>query len=273
MLTWTAHGGKYSYKYSYYRCNKAYHYGSDACPQKAIRVEHVEPLVWDFVSDLLADPERIRVGIEQLIEQETRNGDLTDETEVWTEKIAECDRLRSTYQDQQAAGLMTMEELGSKLMDLEDMRKAAKRELVALDTHRHRVEELAKHRDTLLRSMMGLLLEALDSCASEEKNRLYRMLRLEVVPCGEGYKVSGAFVILNLLPVLRRLLAASERRSLAGVLRWPTVSGTSPLRGVRNANGLREGLRVRRVPRQRLSSMARGLLYDMRGWGRSSCAL
>jgi site-specific DNA recombinase len=199
MQTWTAHGGKYSY----YRCKRATRNGSDACPQKAVRVERVEPLVWDFVSDLLTDPERIRVGMEQLIEQEraTRNDDLTDETEVWAEKIAECDRLRSAYQDQQAAGLMTMEELSSKLMELEDMRKTAKRELAALETHRQQVEELEKDRDALLKSMSGLVPEALNDCASEEKNRLYRILRLEVTPCGEGYKVSGAFCISEPTPL------------------------------------------------------------------------
>jgi hypothetical protein len=46
MLTITHHGGKYSY----YKCKKAHHYGSDACPQKGIRVEKVEPLVCDTES-------------------------------------------------------------------------------------------------------------------------------------------------------------------------------------------------------------------------------
>ncbi|CAA9447775.1 MAG: hypothetical protein AVDCRST_MAG01-01-4267 [uncultured Rubrobacteraceae bacterium] len=40
---------------------------------------------------------------------------LAKEAAGWAEKLHECDLLRSAYQDQQAAGLMTLGELGSKL--------------------------------------------------------------------------------------------------------------------------------------------------------------
>jgi hypothetical protein len=53
-----------------------------------------------------------RIIEQQLVE---RSGDPRREAEAWTKKIAEYDRLRSAYQDQLAAGLMTLDELGSKL--------------------------------------------------------------------------------------------------------------------------------------------------------------
>ena len=34
--------------------------------------------------------------------------------------------------------------------------------------------------------------EDLDNLTSEEKNKIYRILRLEVTPFSEGYQVSGA---------------------------------------------------------------------------------
>jgi hypothetical protein len=160
--------------------------------------------VWDFVSDLLTDPEKIRSGMEALIEQEqaTEPRDLEREAKVWTKKLAECTRLRSAYQDQQAAGLMTLQELGAKLEELENGRREAKRELTALKAHQQRVEELEKDRDALLQSMSEMVPGALENLDGEEKNRLYRMLRLEVTPSEEGYELSGAFCTSGLLSSL-----------------------------------------------------------------------
>ena len=49
--------------------------------------------------------------------------------------------------DQQAAGLMTLEELGSKLAKLEEPRRVAEAELRALDAREERVSELEADRD------------------------------------------------------------------------------------------------------------------------------
>ena len=147
------------------------------------------------MSDFLRDPEEIRRGMEHLIERErvAQNGDLEHEAEAWARKIADCDRRRSAYQDQQAAGLMTLEELSSKLTDLENAHTSAERELVALRAHRQRVEQLENDRNALMESMASMLPEALVCLSGEDKNRLYRMLRLEVIPTGYGYEVSGVF--------------------------------------------------------------------------------
>jgi hypothetical protein len=132
--------------------------------------------------------------MERLIEQERfeRARDPEHEAEVWAQKIAECDHKRSAYQDQQAAGLMTLEELGVKLSELDNTRRAPERELATLSGCRQRVMELEQDRDALLESMAGMVPEALDALTGEEKNRIYRMLRLEVTPTTEGYDVSGA---------------------------------------------------------------------------------
>jgi site-specific DNA recombinase len=166
-----------------------------SCTQKLLRASEVEPALWDFVSDLLTDPEKIRSGMETLIEQERASEprDLDREARVWTKKLAEYTRLRSAYQDQQAAGLMTLQELGVKLEELEEGRKEAERELMTLRSQQQRVEDLEKDRDTLLQSMSEMVPSALEDLVGEEKNRLYQMLRLEITPSEEGYEVSGAF--------------------------------------------------------------------------------
>lgn len=53
------------------------------------------------------------------------HGDPDHETKVWLEKLAEIDRMRSGYQDLVAKGLMTLEEPGEKLQDLQETRKTA----------------------------------------------------------------------------------------------------------------------------------------------------
>jgi recombinase-like zinc beta ribbon protein len=71
------------------KTDKIYHYykrraGTECkrglCSQKMIRAENVEAEVWDFVSGLLKEPERIRTGMQQLIEQE-RSAGFSDTTE------------------------------------------------------------------------------------------------------------------------------------------------------------------------------------------------
>jgi hypothetical protein len=181
--------------YHYYACKKRKERRRTCdCTQRGIRATEAERAVWEFVSSLLRDPEEIQRGMEALIEQErtSRSRDPEHDAEVWTKKVAECDQKRGAYQDQQAAGLMTLEELGSKLRELANTRRAAERELVALKDHKLRVEDLEEDRDALLEDMAAMVPEALDSLTGEEKNRIYRMLRLEVTPTAEGYDLSGA---------------------------------------------------------------------------------
>ncbi|MBA2618761.1 MAG: recombinase family protein [Rubrobacter sp.] len=180
--------------YHYYRCNRSKDYGTDACSRKAVPAQKVEHLVWGFVSGLLKDPERVRAGMEALIDRERETGIRrpAEEAAGWAEKLDECDRLRGAYQDQQAAGLMTLEELGSKLAGLEETRKLVQAALAAGRAREKRVEGLERDRDALLESWTAAVPEALGGLRGQEKNRLYRMLRLEVTPTAEGFDVRGA---------------------------------------------------------------------------------
>jgi hypothetical protein len=68
-------------------------------------------LVWQKWPEV---EERLRAGYERMIENErnARRGDPEQEVQLWAEKIPECARLRIAYQDQQAAGLMTLSSCG-----------------------------------------------------------------------------------------------------------------------------------------------------------------
>ncbi len=164
------------------------------CRQRSIQAKEVEPLVWEFVSNLLKDPERIRVGMDALIDRESEAGcrDSGEQATAWATKLEECDRLRAAYQDQQAAGLMTLEELASKIKGIEETRRLALAELSALEVREARMSELERDRDALLESWSERVPEGLDSLTGQERNKVYRMLRLEVIPTEEGFEVRGA---------------------------------------------------------------------------------
>jgi hypothetical protein len=118
----------------YYRCVKRWQYKT--CEHgKNHDARRLEARVWNLVSDTLKDPVQLRTDLNAMIEQERnarRGGDPEREVKVWLEKLAEVDRKRSAYQDQQAEGLLGLNELRAKLADLEETRKTAQRELEVL---------------------------------------------------------------------------------------------------------------------------------------------
>jgi len=100
----------------------------------------------------LKDLDRLRVGPAKLIEEERRavRGNQYKEAEVWAKKLSEAARKRSSYQDQQAEGPITLRELRSKLAFLVEVRSVALKELEALRSRREQMERLERDADALL---------------------------------------------------------------------------------------------------------------------------
>jgi len=119
----------------YYRCAKRLVEGKDVCSQrKNYRADKVEVQVWELISDIMKDPEQLRVDLERMLELERKglHGAPDREINAWLANRAEVDQMRGGYQDLAAKGLMTFEELERKLQDLEETRKTAERELEVL---------------------------------------------------------------------------------------------------------------------------------------------
>ena len=186
-----------TYAYDYYRCSNRDRYGLEACANShKPRADKLEPEVWGFVSNLLKTPDLLRAGLERLIEEErsAARGDPNREFEVWAKQLAEVDRKRSAFQDQQAEGLITLDELLSKLAALEETRSAARRELDALKECRERIERLEQDANALLEHYASMVPEALDGLTSEERHRVYKMMRLNVTMYADGLaEITGAF--------------------------------------------------------------------------------
>jgi hypothetical protein len=144
--------------------------------------------VWELIAALLKDPERLRAGLEELIDQERAGmrGDPDREVNVWLEKLSEVEQERRGYLRLAAKGHMTDDDLAEALAELEDTRVTAETGLKAVRGRKAALEELERDRDALLESYAGMVPDALDSLAPEDRRRVYGMLRLKVEVSADG---------------------------------------------------------------------------------------
>ncbi len=198
-------------RYHYYRCPKRQRHGLEACRHNThYRAAERETRVWEFVSDLLRDPERLRAGMEEMIERERAGsrGNPQREISLWLDKIAEAERKRSGFQDMAAEGLITLEELRAKLAGLEETRKAAEDEIRHLRGRLARVEELEGNRDALLGTYANLIPEQLRELGPEERRQIYAMLRLRI-----EVDLSGDMAITGVIRAERILCESGPTRA------------------------------------------------------------
>ena len=176
--------------YFYYACRTRYKKGIEACPNgKYLAAARVETLVWDGVTTLLKNPEQLSADLDTMIEQERRGalrGDPDREARMWTDKLIEVERKRARYQEMAAADLISFDELRTRLLELDETRESAERELAIIGTHKERVAELEADRDALLASLMDIAPIALDSLTPEERRRFYKLLGLRVIAYPNG---------------------------------------------------------------------------------------
>ena len=136
--------------------------------------------------------------MELLIEEErtSQAQNPEHEAELWKTKGR---RLCPAAQRLPGPACCRADELGRARLQAQGFRQYLQdsgAELAALKDHRRRVQDLEQDRDALLESMAEMVPEALDSLTSEEKSRIYRMLRLEVTPTTEGTMSAALFVLL-----------------------------------------------------------------------------
>jgi hypothetical protein len=80
-----------------------------------------------------------------------------------------------------ALELITFDELRIRLLELDETRELAERELTLIGTHKERVAELEADRDVLLASLMDIAPIALESLTPEERRQFYKLLGLRVI--------------------------------------------------------------------------------------------
>jgi site-specific DNA recombinase len=196
MKTTTTKAGNSEKRNGYYRCAKHDTKAGYCANRKCHRADKIEPWVWEAVSGILKDPEQLRADLDAMIELErsATHGDPDKEVTLWTQKLAEVEHKRTRYQEMAASDLITFDELRARLAELDDTRNTAERELEALRGRKEYLEDLERDRDALLDRLMEVAPEALDALGSDERQQLYRMLRLRVLANqGGSLEISGAF--------------------------------------------------------------------------------
>ena len=182
--------------YFYYRCSAgARNKGPGFCgAAKHHRAEDLEERVWKTVAGLLKDPERLRAGLDAMIEREREaaHGDPEAEAKRWLDKLAEVDRKRARYQEMAAEDLIGFDELRARMAELQETRTVAELELRSLQHRQERIRQLEEDKQALLEHYAGLLPEDLDGLDAAERHRVYKMLRVEAAISSDGsLEVSG----------------------------------------------------------------------------------
>src|SRR5215203_5319156 len=184
MSTHTVGGAKSKHVNYYYRCSRAqvhYAYESKSClNNKHHRADRLEPMVWNYVSGVIKNPEELRTDLDRMIELQRRGtrGDPSKDAKLWAEKLVEVDRKRAKYQEAFAADAMTLTELKAYLAQLDETRKTAEHELEVIRGHEEYVRTLEADRDALLDSLEAQAPEALDSLTPEQRHQWYKLLKL-----------------------------------------------------------------------------------------------
>jgi len=180
----------------YYRCRTRHLEGKGACSMsKNVRAVEAEHAVWSFVSCLLLNPEALREDLDEMMKQEhaANRGDPEKEAAVWLDRLADVKHKRASFQDMAAEGLITFDELRTKLAALEETRQTARKELIALWGRTERLRALKRDREVLLQNYAEMMPESLDALEAEERHRVYNMLRLRVLAFPDGaLEVRGA---------------------------------------------------------------------------------
>ncbi|MCA1730069.1 MAG: hypothetical protein LC751_11900 [Actinobacteria bacterium] len=104
----------------------------------------------------------------------------------WAKQVEKARIKRSRYQDQEAEGLMTREELRVKLAELEETIILAEGEIEKLRCHEERILSLEKSGEELLACYAELVPSEIESLCPEERRHIYQLLRVEVSVPKEG---------------------------------------------------------------------------------------
>ncbi len=149
---------------------------------RGFRAEPLEEQAWQAVRSLMLEPDALQDALERMVEEERSvvRGDPDRDVRRCLEQLAAHERKRSGFQDMAAEGLITLDELRSKLSGLEELRRATADELEAARGREERLRHLEDDRESLLKHYENIAPEALDSLTSEERQQLYRLLRLKL---------------------------------------------------------------------------------------------
>ncbi len=213
----TTYRGGTRKQYFYYTCPKKRLEHEHACKNRNHRAEPLESRVTQAITCLLSNPVRLERQIEERIEREREAAvDPNEGIDALKESLERLATMRRKYQDQQAAGHMTLDELGERLSELDEARERIRRELEAVDDHHERIEELENERAILLETYAGYASLIPGLLPPEERRRIYKALKLKVNASADGN--------IEILGNLEGDVLPTQKQAedlVAGVTSWP----------------------------------------------------
>ena len=180
--------------YYYYVCHpRKVEETWQTCSNRCHGAGALEGRVRGAVAGLLCDKGRLVRQIVERIEREREAvHDPEAEAAMWVRKLEGVAKKRARFQDQQAAGLLTLSELAERLHHLEGEREAAQRGLEATRDRQVRIEEFEQDRTIVLALHAAFASAYLTVLSPEERRRIYASLGLRAAVYKDGHvEVTG----------------------------------------------------------------------------------
>jgi site-specific DNA recombinase len=170
-------------KIYYYRClgSDDYRYeGGRVCANKPVRADHLDQVVWDHITALLADPALIRAEIDRRLDHARTSDPVTHQRARLQAALAQAatavTRMIQAYQEQ----LITIDELRARMPDLRGRETSLRTQLDALHAQLADRETYLRLADDLEGFLAGLHRSA-DTSAVPERQRVLRLLVKDVL--------------------------------------------------------------------------------------------
>jgi hypothetical protein len=184
-------------KHDYYSCRARYNNAAKTCENRhSNRAAELESRVWEAVSALNAEGaagDLIRGHFDNRASFLKRLASDTSARVRLMETLEKLNRQRSAYQDQQAEGLITMEELRSKLAAIEEQRGGLQAQLDSMKDAEAQLALIELQRDTLLERTRNGFFECATDSTPEERHDTYMRMGLRVEVDGKGeVTISGS---------------------------------------------------------------------------------
>ena len=218
----------------YYRClgSDGYRHLKDPpCACRPIRVEDLDELVWQQVTELLEKPELIGVELERRRQEslksdplERRRGQLTQELKRVEQQI---DKLLDAYQE----GLVPLGQLRQRMPQLRRKQQTADKELEA-GRWQALMAERTEQLEQSLESFRGRLRQSAQGLSVPERQKVVRLLIKEIV-----VEVDNRITIRHCLPLMGGVRNASGPNADC----YPLCTGSALPRTGQYLSALRAG--------------------------------
>jgi hypothetical protein len=144
--------------------------------------------VWNFVSSVLKDPERLRRGMDEMLDRERALSSRApgEDEEGWLKKLSELEVQEERLLDLYLEGKLESDRYGSRISQLRRSRKTIQEELEHIRNRTTHIERLEQDRNALLSYYAQVAVEHLGNLEPEERNRVYKMLDLKILAQQDG---------------------------------------------------------------------------------------